>query len=235
MPLYKALAADIKSSPGWGEGFGPWVKDQWYEVEGPVVGPRADGISVLPHNGFHCSDDIIHCQYSIPTEYIAQVEVDGNSVIQGNDQVWQRMRVVSVKAWPSSKSILTLDWAEGQCHYRWAAAFPSEADGYEMKNYQGQWAQMLTIISPVWKGMFTHGEEIYGMRRSFSRNLLKPEYPESLERAVRLAYVLALARTGNIAPKGAAPWARIAAHNRPDIWEIVRSNVENHWSTLPEL
>ncbi len=235
MALWKALAADMKSGP-WGNYFGPWVKDQWYEVEGPVVGVDKNGISTRPHNGFHCSDDIIHCQYSVPVEYLAQVEVEGDSVIhdKGKVQTWQRMRVVSVKAWPASKSILTIDWAEGQCHYRWAAAFPSEADLYEAKNYQGQWAQMLAVIEPVWKGMFTNGDKIYGLRRKYNYNLLKPEYPQSLERAVRLAYFLALCRNGYGSPRGAASFVRDAAYKRPDIWEIVRGNVEAHWATLPE-
>ncbi len=64
--------------------------------------------------------------------------------------------------------------------------------------------------------------------------MLKPEYPESLERAVRLAYFLALCLSGYASPLGIAPWVRIAAHNRPDIWELVRGNVEDHWATLPE-
>ena len=55
MALYKALAADLKSSHGWGGDFA-WVKDEWNEVEGPLVFGR---------NGFHCSDDILWCQYPV--------------------------------------------------------------------------------------------------------------------------------------------------------------------------
>ncbi|MCG7853400.1 MAG: hypothetical protein MIO92_12840, partial [Methanosarcinaceae archaeon] len=119
MALWKALAAEMKSSQGDGGGFGPWVKNEWYEVQEPVCFDPS-GFTGTVHNGFHCSDDVIHCQYSVPVEYIAQVEVDGDSIIHGKTQVWQKMRVVSVKAWPASKSILTVDWAEGQCHDRWA-------------------------------------------------------------------------------------------------------------------
>lgn len=121
---------------------------QWYEVEGPIHWDVHG--NQPPHripNGFHCSDDIIYCQDPVLTQYIAQVEVDGNSIIYDKIQCWQRMRVVSVKAWPVSKSILTIDWAEGQCHERWAAIFPGEAAVYEMKNYQGQWADMLAVIT----------------------------------------------------------------------------------------
>lgn len=229
MALYKALAADMKS----GNGFGPWVKNEWQEVEGPL---SFDLDRATPHNGFHCSDDIVHCQYSVPVAYIAEVEVDGDSIIHGKDQVWQKMRVVSVKAWPASKSVLTVDWAEGQCHYRWADRFPSEAAVYEMKNYQGQWADMLEVIEPLWKSLFTHGEEIAGLKPDRNRHMLKPEYPQSLERAVRLAYFLVLCRTGHYysGPLGAAPWVRVAATGRPDIWEIVRGNVEAHWAGLQE-
>lgn len=233
MALYKALTADFMSPEGYGAPFGPWVKNEWQEIEGPVLFDP-NGVTGTVPNGFRCSDDIVHCQYPVKVEYIAQVEVDGDSVIYGKDQWWQKMRVVSIKAWPPSKSILTIDWAEGQCHYRWEAVFPGEAAAYEMKNYQGQWAAMLGIISPLWKSLFTHGEEVYGLHRDGNRCLLKPEYPESLERAVRLAYFLALCHTGTLTPYGAAPLVRDAAHNRPDIWEIVRGNVEDNWATLEE-
>jgi len=232
--LYKALTGDMKSPEGYGIPFGPWVKNQWYEIEGPVRFSPSGGS--VP-NGFRCSDDIIRCQYPVKVERIAQVEVDGDSVTYEKDQWWKKMRVVSVKAWPPSKSILTVDWAEGQCHYRWADRFPSEAAVYEMKNYQGQWADMREVIEPLWKSLFTHGEEIYGLKPDRNRHTLKPEYPHSLERAVRLAYFLALCRTGFYynGPFGAAPWVRVASYNRPDIWEIVKGNVENYWAGLAEV
>lgn len=227
MALYKALAADLKSSHGWGGDFA-WVKDEWNEVEGPLVFGR---------NGFHCSDDILWCQYPVLVEYIAQVETDGQSVVQGKTQCWQKMRVVSVKAWPPAKSALVLDWAEGQCHASWASWFPTEAGLYDTRHYQGNYAAMLTIIEPVWRGMFTNSESIpaHSMHRTQGVHELLPGYTTIQEPIVRLAYALALALTSTISLRGAADWVQLAEGLHPGTWEIVRGFTEDYWSSLEEL
>lgn len=230
MALYKALAADRKSSHGWGNDFGPWVKNTWYEIEGDLIFGR---------NGFHCSDDIIYCQYPILVEYIAQVETDGESIIRegGNDQCWERMRVTSIKAWPPSKSALVLDWAEGQCHASWESWFPSEAAIYDMKHYQGQYADMLEVIEPVWRGMFTNNETIpaHSLHRTKGVHELLPGYTQVQEPVVRLAYVLALVLTGTLTFRGAASWVKYAENIHPGAWDIVKGNAEDYWAGLEEI
>jgi hypothetical protein len=226
--LYKALAADLKSSHGWGNDFGPWVVDQWEEVEGPLV---------LGRNGFHCSDDILWGMYPVQVEFIAAVEVDGASIIQGKTQCWQKMRVTSIKGWPPAKSALVLDWAEGQCHASWESWFPSEAATYDMKHYQGQSADMLEVIEPVWRGMFQSGETIpaHSLHRTQGVHKLKPDYSQVQEPIIRLAYALALVLTGTLEFRGAADWVQLAENIHPGTWETVRGFAEDYWNSLEEL
>ncbi len=225
--LYKALATDLKSSHGWGGDFA-WVKNEWNEVEGPLV---------LGRNGFHCSDDILWGMYPIQVEYIAAVEVDGASIIQGKTQCWQKMRVISIKAWPPSKSNLVLDWAEGQCHASWESWFPTEAATYDMKHYQGQYADMLEVIEPVWRGMFTNNESIpaHSLHRTKDVHKLLPGYTQVQEPVVRLAYALALALTGNLTLTSAAAYVQMAEDIHPGSWATVRGFAEDHWVSLPEV
>ena len=230
MALYKALAADLKS----GNGFGPWVKDEWNEVEADLWWD-ARGIHPLKMtNGFFCSDDIIRCQYPIFVEYIAQVEVDGESVVYEHDQCWARMRVVSVKAWPPAKSALVLDWAEGRAHDAWASWFPTEAGLYDTKHYQGQYAQMLTIIEPVYQSLFVVPPSAGQFYNKHLHRFVTP-YAQVQEPIVRLAYALALALTNAISFRGAAGWVKLAEDLRPGSWEIIRGFAEDEWASLEEL
>ncbi len=225
MALWKALAADMKSSHGWGGDFGPWVKNEWYEVEGPL---NADG------NGFHCSDDVCLCMEPVLVQYLCQVETAGDSIIREWDQCWQKMRVTSIKAWPPSKGALVLDWAENRAHDYWAGIFPTEAALYETRHYQGNFAQMLAIIQPVYKSLFINGETIQLFpTHAYKR---KPEYLWQLEQAVYLAYLLALVKTETVGPVyGGGTFARWAEHARPRSLATIRGFVEDHWTTLPEV
>ncbi len=226
--LYKALAADLKSS----NGFGPWVKDEWNEVQLPLSF-NVDGTTPGAVNGFFCSDDILWCQYPVFVEYIAQVETGGESIIHGKDQCWQRMRVVSVKAWPPAKSALVLDWAEGRAHDAWASWFPTEATLYDTKHYQGQYAAMLTAIAPVYQSLFVSPP---ATGQFYNRNLHKfiSDYAQVQHPVVLLAYALALALTETISFHGAAGWVKIAEDIRPGSWEIVRGFAEDYWASLEE-
>lgn len=228
--LYKALAADLKSS----NGFGPWVKDAWNEVQLPLLfDVDGTGPSGVP-NGFHCSDDILWCQYPVLTEYIAAVEVDGESIIHDKTQCWQKMRVVSVKAWPPSKSALVLDWAEGRAHDAWASWFPTEAQLFDNRHYQGNYAAMLTIIAPVYQSLFFVAPSEGQFYNAHLHNLVS-DYAQVQEPIIRLAYALALALTENISFRGAAGWVKIAEDIRPGSWELVRGFTEDYWASLEEL
>lgn len=223
MALYKALSANMKSSASWGGGFGPWVKNEWYEITGPLTF----------ENSFHCSDDVLWAMFPIKTEYIAQVEVDGASIIQGYTQCWQKMKVTSIKAWPASKGALVLDWAENRAHDYWAGIFPTEAGQYDTKHYQGQFAQMLSIIQPVYKSLFVNGDTIQTFATHAHKR--KPEYIWQLESVIYLAYVLSLALTNNLTIYGGGPFVRIAEHVRPGSWATVRGFVEGELATLEEV
>ena len=236
--LYKALAADLRSSHGWGNDFGPWVVDQWEEIEGDLWWDvHGNHPPNRPVNGFFCSDDILWIQYPVLTEFIAAVEVDGASIIHGKTQCWQKMRVVSIKAWPPSKSALVLDWAEGRAHDSWASWFPTEAVLYDADHYGGQFSHMLDIIEPVWRGMFTNNESIpaHSLHRTKDVHKLKPDYSQIQEPIVRLAYALALVLTGTLTFRGAAGWVQLAEDIRPGSWEIVQGFTEDHWNSLEEL
>lgn len=228
---FKALAVDRKSSRGWGGNFGPWVTDEWYEVEGPI---SFDVNFAKPVRGFFCSPDILSCMSSVRTEYICEVETGGVSIIHGTTQCWQRMRVTKIKAWPPAKGTLVADWAETRTHDYWAGYFPTEADSYENKRYQGQWAAMLSIIEPLYKSLFTDGAP---GTRFYNRNLhhLKPGYHPNLESVLRLAYIVALARTNEITIYGGSGLVSLAEGVAPGSWAQVRQFAEDHWASLPEV
>lgn len=225
--LYKSLTGDMKS----GNGFGPWAKNEWCEVEGPL---SFDLDQAIPHNGFFCSPDLIQTTFSVKTEYICEVEVDGDSIIHGNIQCWQKMRIVSVKAWPPSKAALILDWAEGRAHDSWAGRFPTEAALYAMKQYQGQWAAMLQVIQPLYKSLYANSD-FYYFPKWQQFNTLKPEYTRQFERLVRLAYIYALVKTGDLTAYGGGPFVSVTERARPGSWDIVEGFARDHWAGLPEV
>ena len=224
--LYKALTGDMKS----GNGFGPWVKNEWKEVEGPL---SFDLDQAIPHNGFFCSPDLIQATFSVKTEYIAQVETDGVSIIHGNLQCWQKMRIVSVKAWPPSKAALILDWAENRAHDSWAGRFPTEAALYAAKQYQGQWASMLQVIQPLYKSLYANSD-FYLFPKQQQYNTLKPDYTRQFEKLVRLAYIYALVKNGYLTAYGGGPFVSVTERARPGSWDIVEGFARDHWNGLEE-
>ncbi len=232
MALYKALTGDMKSPEGYGAPYGPWVKDQWYEVEGPV---HFDPSGITnPPNGFRCSLDILQCMCAgVHTQYIAQVEIDGASVVYESNQWWKKMRVVSVKAWTPAKATLVLDWAEGRAHDVWEGRFVSEAALYDAAHYTGQFGTMLGIIEPVYKSLY-NDNDFWRFPKWQQFNSLKPQYTRQFERLVKLAYMLALCLTGNLTPYGGASWVRYAEAARPGSWDIIKGFTEDHWAGLPE-
>jgi hypothetical protein len=231
--LYKALTSDMKSPEGYGVPFGPWVKDQWYEIEGPVHFDPSGVTGPVP-NGFFCSPDLIQTTFSVTTEFICEVETDGASVVYENNQWWQKMRVVSIKAWPPSKAALILDWAEGRAHDVWAGRFVSEAEIYAMKQYQGQWADMLEVIQPVYKSLYADND-FYLFPKIHQFNTLKPEYTRQFERLVRLAYIFALVKTGNLTAYGGGPFVSVTERARPGSWDIIEGFARDHWAGLAEV
>jgi len=186
------------------------------------------------HSGFFCSDDILWAMSPEFTRYIAEVEVDGTSVVLDKTQYWSKMRVVSIKAWPASNAALVLDWCENRANDYWESHFPSEATLYNARRYQGQHAQMVAIMEPLWHSLFLNGETISGLHRNKYHHPLKEEYSQSLEWTIRLAYITSLALNGDIVPYG-GNLAWMAEFVRPGAWEIVRGFTADHWSTLPEV
>ena len=184
-------------------------------------------------NGFHCSDDILWCMDPVKVEYIAQVEVDGESIIRDGQQAWQKMRVVSIKAWPPSKANLVVSWAEGRAHDYWASTFPTEAGLYDTANYQSQFADMLQIIQPLYKSLFMDGDSIVRFRTINHKR--KVGYSVALERTIYLAYLLALALTDNVTIYGGGGLVRIAEDIRPGSWETVKGFTEDQWAGLEEV
>ncbi len=232
--LYKALQGNLCSRADDLRGLetGPWVVDEWREITGSL---QWDPDNNVPRNGLVCSDDILHCQVEL-TEYIAAVETDGQSIIHGKSQMWERMRITSLKAWPTAKSALVLDWAEGRSHDAWASWFPTEAVLYAAAQYTGQWADMLAVIEPVWRGMFTNNETIPAHSLHLTKGAHKLSgYTEVQEPIVRLAYAYALAKNGYFNLLGAAGWVLLAEAIRPGAWETVRGFTEDYWAGLPEV
>ena len=227
MALYKALASGMKGSLAWEASFGPWEKGVWYEQITPLVGGG------LP--GFFCSSDIMDCTRPVWTEYIAQVETDGQSITFRNSpyQYWTKMRVTSIKAWPPSKANLVVSWAEGRAHDYWASTFPTEAGLYDIANYQSQFADMLQIIQPLYKSLFMDGDSIVRFRTINHKR--KVGYSVALERTIYLAYLLALALTDNVTIYGGGGLVRIAEDIRPGSWELVKGFTEDHWAGLEEV
>jgi len=237
MALYKALAAGLMSGSQ-NAGIGPWEVGEWNEITGELWWDVHGKFPLRRGNGFFCSDDILHCQWPVFTEYIAQVQTSGASIIYGKDQCWERMKVVSIKAWPPSKSTLVLDWAEGRAHDAWASWWPSEAAIYDAKHYQGQYAQMLAVIAPVYQSLFFNPPptgQFYTKRVTRIDDAFKSPYAAVQEPIIRLAYALALALTGTIAFRGAAGFVQLAENLRPGSWELIRGFTADLWAGLPEL
>ncbi len=240
MALYKALNADRKSiiDDQCGTPSEAWVVGEWHEITGPL---RWDINNTSPRNGLFCSDDILQCMYGEFPRFIAAVETDGESIVHGKTQVWEKMRVTSIKAWGHNKACLVLDWAEGRSHDYWAGRWPTEATLYDMKHYQGQYQDMLDIIFPVFQSLYYNGEAIPAYELAGPQQRLKPEFTQqvssriNMERIVTMAYLLPQMLLNMKEMYGGGAFAYWAEQVCPGAWEIVRGFTEDHWGGLPEV
>jgi hypothetical protein len=89
---------EIVSSHGWTT----WKVGEWQEETGPIE---------LCDNGFHCSLRAYDAFSYVNGEYLAEVEVEGDSQIQTDKswehdkQAWQRMCLVKVYKWSKKDSV----------------------------------------------------------------------------------------------------------------------------------
>jgi len=238
MALYKALAADMKSyvDDYRGRASEPWIKNEWREIEGDLWWDINGNLPKRnpPRNGLYCDTDILFAMWPEFTQFLCEVETDGQSITFRNEsmQCWQKMRVTKVKAWTAADSALVCDWCEGQTHDLWASDFPTEAGLWDTRHYQNNTAQMVEISRTLYKSLFVGGETIslfapQGMK-------LKPEYEDFLMRAVHLAYLTSLLLNGDMVAHG-APGTDIARLIRPTTWNTVRGFVEDRWNSKEEL
>lgn len=251
--LYKALNSDFKSAIdhhcGWLSE--PWVVGEWHEITGelywdyqgnqgnhnhPIIG----GLR-CPRNGLHCSDDILWAMYGEFPRYIAAVETDGASIIHGKSQMWERMRVTSIKAWGHNKACLVVDWCEGRSHAYWANRFPETATLYDAKHYQGQFQDMLEAIFPVYQSLYIGGENIPAYTLAGKQWHLKPEFKQqtwsrlNMESVVTMAYLLPQLLLNMKVAYGGGGLAYPAEMVSPGSWELIRTFTADHWNSLEEL
>lgn len=238
--LYKSLNSDLKSimDDQSGTPSAAWVKNEWHEITGALLwSPNCTS----PRNGLFCSDDILQCMYGEFPRYIAAVEVDGASIIHGKTQVWQKMRVTSIKAWGHNKACLVLDWSEGRSHDYWADRWPTEATLYDAKHYQGQYQHMLDVIFPVYQSLYVNGENIPAYELAGPQQKLKPEFTQqvwsriNMEHIILLAYLLPKMLLNLREMYGGGHFAYWAEKVNPGAWEIVRGFTEDHWASLEEV
>jgi hypothetical protein len=87
--LYKSLPADRKPN-----GF-QFKKGVWY---------KEDNISICSR-GFHASKNIIDAMFYVNCEWIAKVEVRGESEIQEDKQCWSEMKILEWQKWNKKDSV----------------------------------------------------------------------------------------------------------------------------------
>jgi len=237
--LYKSLNADRRSTADdmSGTPSEPWVVGEWHEITGPV---RWNHNRNTPRNGLFCSDDILQAMYGEFPRFICAVEVDGDSISWGKDQWWQKMRVVSIKAWGHNKAALVLDWCEGRSHAYWADRFPTEAVLYDAAHYEGQFQDMLDVIFPVYQSLFVGGEAIQPYGLAWRELKLKPEYTQQVSSRINMNHIITMAY---LLPQmllymkemyGGGAYAYWAEKGNPGSWELIRSFTEDLWGGLPE-
>ena len=87
--LWKSMKAGPKSDNG---NEGAWKIGEWRKHEGKLG---------MCQSGYHASKNIIDAMSYVNAEVIAQVEVRGKHLEQGDKQCWSEMRIIT--AWPRTK------------------------------------------------------------------------------------------------------------------------------------
>ena len=90
MILYKSLPKDRKP-----HGFN-FKLNKWHKIEGELE---------ICKNGFHASKKIIDAMCYVDCEYIAKVEVRGESQKEDDKQAWSEMRILEWHKWTKKDSV----------------------------------------------------------------------------------------------------------------------------------
>jgi len=95
---YKFINKDFTSYHGEQK----WEVGKWYQAEGDLD---------LCKNGFHCSQRIGQALSYVKTSLLAEVEVKGKSIVDGDKEVWEYMRITKCYKWSKKNSVKTAIFA----------------------------------------------------------------------------------------------------------------------------
>ena len=94
--MYKFLRLiDNKIVSGYNNDF-VWEIDKWYQAKGKLS---------ICNNGFHCSEKPLDALDYVAGEIIAEVQTDGESIIDSNKQCWRKMKIVKAYNWTKKDSV----------------------------------------------------------------------------------------------------------------------------------
>ena len=90
--LWKSMKSEMKSS----HGKVAWKIGKWQTCEGNID---------ICSNGFHASRNVIDAMGFVNCEVLAEVEVNGTSIIQSDKECWSEMRIVKSREWTKDDSV----------------------------------------------------------------------------------------------------------------------------------
>jgi len=94
--MYKFLRLiDNKIVSGYNNDF-VWEIDKWYQAKGKLS---------ICNNGFHCNEKPLDALDYVAGEIIAEVQTDGESIIDSNKQRWRKMKIVKAYNWTKKDSV----------------------------------------------------------------------------------------------------------------------------------
>ena len=125
---YKFLREGLKSNLG----DHTWKVGEWYKIDGDVS---------ICDCGFHCSKEIYHAFSYVQGEILAEVEVEGDSVIQDDKEAWGEMKIRKVWKWQKKDSVAVSIGAAEICLKNFEKVFPNDKRPREAIEAARKWLE----------------------------------------------------------------------------------------------
>ena len=129
--FWKSMKSGLRS----GMGDKVWAVGNWEKHTGELV---------MCESGFHASKNVIDAMRYIDAEMVAQVEVRGNSLVQGDKQCWSEMRILRAWEWTKEDSVALAVYAAELVIGEYEKRYPDDKRPRQAIEAAKMWLKSLT-------------------------------------------------------------------------------------------
>ena len=129
--LWKSMKSGLRSS----RGDQAWTLGKWEKHTGELV---------MCESGFHASKNVIDAMRYIDAEMVAQVEVRGNSLVQGDKQCWSEMHILRAWEWTKEDSVALAVYAAELVIGEYEKRYPDDKRPRQAIEAAKMWLKSLT-------------------------------------------------------------------------------------------